>query len=172
MILDILRHTPTWVFAVFVALLALGFLQTRARSVPLALLVALPCAMAIWSVSSLLQRVGVDALAAWGALEVACVVVALRLGPRDDVQYSAADRSFSVPGSWIPLALMMFIFFTRYVIGVLVAMHPTLPGTMVFDLLVGSVSGLSAGTFAGRALRIGRVARGRGPFGRAVVSAS
>jgi hypothetical protein len=66
----------------------------------------------------------------------------------------------------------MVIFFTRYVIGVLVAMHPTLPGTMLFDLLVGSVSGLSAGAFAGRAIRISRVAFARNPIGRGVVSAS
>lgn len=171
MILDILRHTPTWVFAVLVGLIVLGLRQTRARRVPRPVVVALPCAMALWSVSSLLQGFGADALVAWVALEVACIGVALWLGPRDDVQYSSPTRSFAVPGSWIPLALMMAIFSMRYATGVLVAMHPTLPGTVAFDLLVGSLSGLVSGAFAARAVRIGRVAAARDPVDRGLAAA-
>jgi len=172
MILDILRHTPTWVFAVLVALVLLGLRQTRARRVPFAMLVALPCAMGLWSVSSLLQGFGGFALVAWIVLQAACVGIALALGARADVQYSPADRRFAVPGSWIPLALMMVIFFTRYAIGVLVAMHPALPGTTVFDLVVGSVCGLSSGAFVARALRIGRVAVVRDPVDVRTASAA
>ena len=161
MIIDILRHTPAWVLAVFVGLVVLGLRQTRARLVSLALIVALSTAMALWSVSSLVTGVGIDALVAWSVFEATCIGAAVWLGPRSDVQYSPATRTFAVPGSWIPLTLMMAIFFTRYATGVLVALHPAFAGTLAFDLFVGSVSGLVSGAFAARAVRIGRVAFAR-----------
>lgn len=166
LLLDILRHTPTWVFAVFVLLVGLGLRQSRRRRVHVVLLAGLPLAMTIWSATGVVQSFGGAALLPWLACFSGCAVVAWRRGARDDVQYSPDARSFVVPGSWLPLALMMLIFFTRYAVGILTAMHPGLPATLAFSLTVAAGSGLTAGSFTARALRIGLVARSRGVASR------
>ena len=43
-------------------------------------------------------------------------------------RYDAAERRIHQPGSFVPLALMMGIFFTKYGVGVSLAMHPALVG--------------------------------------------
>ena len=58
------------------------------------------------------------------------------------------------PGSAVPLALMMGIFFTKYAVGVLLAMHPELRHQMGFALGISALYGGFSGIFAARALRL------------------
>jgi hypothetical protein len=161
MLIEIVRHTPLWVFAIFAALVVLGLRQTRSRQVARGVLVAVPCAMAVWSVSSLVQGFAAAGLVAWVASYAACIAIARSIGPRSDVQYSPTTRSFAIPGSRLPLILMMTIFFTRYAIGVAVAMQPARAESTGFATIVGLASGFVAGAFAARAIRIGLAARAR-----------
>ena len=46
------------------------------------------------------------------------------------ISYAADTRSFLVEGSWMPLAVMMIIFFTRYAVDVALAMQPGLVATL------------------------------------------
>ena len=72
--------------------------------------------------------------------------------------YDAASRSFVVPGSLVPLVLIMGIFLTKYVVGVELAMRPSLALDEQYALIVGALYGLFSGTFAGRAARLWRLA--------------
>ena len=72
--------------------------------------------------------------------------------------YDAATREFSLPGSVVPLALMMGIFFTKYAVGVSTAMVPELTQLESFVLTVTVIYGAFSGIFLGRAIRLWRLA--------------
>lgn len=156
MLLQILQRTPLWVFALFAVLVAFGILQSRTRLVSLARVAILPLVLVGLSLSGLWGAFGANpfALATW----VAAVAVALLLNrtikwPRK-VSYTAATRSFLVEGSWLPLAVMMAIFFTRYAVTVALAIRPALAATLWLPVAVSAAYGLMSGAFFARALRI------------------
>lgn len=160
MIVDILQHTPLWVFGVFVALVALGARRIRATTIGVRQLLILPLAMAGYSLFGLTHAVGTDLvpLAAWGAMYAAALAVAA-LRPTDPaVQYSPTTRSIHIPGSWVPLTLMMTIFFLRYAVAVALAIHPTLHTDTISVACIAALYGLTSGAFAARALTTWRSA--------------
>ena len=165
MIVDILRHTPVWVFGILAALVVLGIQRMRTRDITIRQLVALPAAMALLSAFGLWQSFGPSAAAAGGWLVAiaAASLIGRALPVQDRVQYSPAKRRIRVPGSWVPLVLMMTIFFLRYVAAVSLAMHPTLRTDALFGAAIGVAYGLSSGIFAARALRTWNSAFRRGP---------
>ena len=155
MILDILRHTPLWVFAILAALVLLGLQRMRARDLTTRQLFILPAAMAVLSAFGLWQSFGASlmALGGWIAAIVVALLVGRMLPLQDGVQYSPATRRIHVPGSWVPLVLMMTIFFLRYVAAVSLAIQPALHADTAFAAAIGLAYGLSTGVFAARALR-------------------
>jgi len=161
MLAEILRHTPAWVFVLFVLLLVLGFLQTRTRAVPLPRLALLPLAMLGLSVYGIVSGFGAHPLplACWAAALAAVVAAnfALRFSRR--VFRSPTGGSFTVPGSWVPLALMMAIFFTRYAVAVALARDAALAAVPGFAAAAGLAYGAFSGVFVARALHILRAER-------------
>jgi uncharacterized protein DUF6622 len=65
---------------------------------------------------------------------------------------------FKLPGSWVPLLLILGIFLTRYVVGVELAMRPGLAHDANYVLVTGVLYGLFSGIFVGRAARLLRLA--------------
>ena len=154
MILSILQHTPVWVFALFVALVALGARRLRAHTIGVRQLLILPIAMTGFSLFGLTQAfgIGVVPLAAWSLAFAAMLVFATVRPTNPAVQYSPAVRAIHIPGSWLPLALMMTIFFLRYAVAVTLVINPTLHGDASFVAGIAALYGLSSGSFAARAL--------------------
>jgi hypothetical protein len=168
MIVEILRHTPVWVFLILAALVYLGARRVRTSQIPARQLFVMPVAMAGLSLFGLYQAFGASPVAAatWILLFALLLATGWILPTNPGVQYSSATRRIHVPGSWLPLALMLTIFFLRYVIAVSLAMHPSLRIETPFVAGIGAVYGLSAGCFAARALMTLRGAFGRGTTGR------
>lgn len=156
MLLQILQRTPPWVFALFAVLVAFGILQSRTRQVSLARVTILPLVLIGLSLSGLWGTFGanVHAIAAWIAAVVAAVLLNRVVRWPRRVSYAAATRSFLVEGSWLPLAVMMIIFFTRYAVTVTLAIRPGLAATTWLPVVVGAAYGLMSGAFLARALRI------------------
>ena len=98
-------------------------------------------------------------LAAWSGGILLAVLLNRILGLPAGVAYSSASRRFTVPGSWLPLALMMAIFFTRYAITVTIAINPLLREAAAFAGAASLAYGLMSGTFFARALHIVRADR-------------
>ncbi|WHZ10718.1 MAG: hypothetical protein OJF60_001157 [Burkholderiaceae bacterium] len=163
MLMQILIHTPLWVFALFLLLLWLGLRQLLTSQLKLSRVTLLPLAMvglSLYGVASAFGRSpgGPSALAGW-AVGVALLAAIVLLRPLPaGVRYDAARRRFIVPGSVVPLALMMGIFFTKYVVGVKLALDPALAQHADFALVVGTLYGAFSGTFAARAARLWRLA--------------
>jgi hypothetical protein len=101
MLMQILTHTPPWVFGLFVLLVVLGFNQTRARRISRARLAVLPLAMATLALLGVWSSFAAHAVAlsAWLLVLVAVVGGSLQLAPPRDVAYSPETKRFSVPGS-------------------------------------------------------------------------
>lgn len=162
MTLDILHNTPIWIWLVLAALLAFGLVQTRRRRPPRALVFLLPAIMIALSLYSLRASFGwqVDALGSWAIGVLAAFVLngAVFRSPTG-IGYDGVARTFDIPGSWIPLLLMMTIFCTRFVIGVTTAISPSAVAEPNFIRAVCALLGLCSGLFAARALRITQAAR-------------
>ncbi len=153
---QILTHTPLWVFGLFFGLVYLGYLQSRTRQVSRGRLIVLPVAMLAWSLYSVWSTFDahLTALAAWACAWVAVVAIAMLRAPSRRAAYDASTKQFTVPGSGVPLALMMGIFFFKYAVAVVHAMTPGILETTTAVVVVAGTYGLFSGLFMARALRV------------------
>ena len=159
MIGQILINTPMWVWGLLAALLALGYSQTRSRRAGLTRIVLLPLVMGALSLYSTLSTFGTSptVLGSWLATTLVLALLVMRLPLPAGAGYDRTSRQFQLSGSWVPMALMLGIFLTKYAVGVSVAMHPELTSHVNFGSVVVILYGAFSGIFAGRALRLIRL---------------
>jgi hypothetical protein len=158
-LLQILLHTPPWVFLVFGLLVVLGASQCVRRQAGLARLALAPLGMLAWSFSSAIaaSAAAAGALGVWLlATALAAAAVARHPAPAG-TRHDAATRRFNIPGSPWPLVLMMGIFFTKYAAGVALALRPGLAAEAARALPLAAVYGVLGGALLGRALRLARL---------------
>lgn len=175
---QIVQNTPYWVWGLLAGLLWLGASQLFERTAGLRRVMLMPLAMTGLSVYGLVSafggsgRVGAAVLA-W--LAAAAMVTALALWFRptapSGTRYAAPSRSFRLPGSPIPLVLILGIFLTKYFVGVELAMQPALAQDGLLALQIAALYGVFNGLFAARALRLLRLARQGTPFAATAASA-
>jgi len=160
MLLQILAHTPKWVFALFFGLLWLGSRQLLSGRVALTRITIMPVVMGALAVYGVLSAFGDTplALAGWALAALASAALVLRRPLPAGTAYHAASRSFQMAGSPVPLMLMMGIFFTKYSVGVLLAMHPELAHQRDVAIGIGTLYGAFSGIFAARSLRLWKLA--------------
>ncbi len=160
MLLQILSSTPRWVFVLFAVLFWLGARQLLASSVSLLRITLLPVAMTGLAVYGVLSAFGDSpgALAGWIVAAVSLATLVLQRPLPATTRYDVARRTFHVAGSIVPLALMMGIFFTKYVVGATLAMHPELAHQHDLAMGIGTLYGGFSGVFAGRGLRLWKLA--------------
>lgn len=156
MIAQILINTPLWVWGLLAGLLVLGFSQVRSRTVGLARIVILPLGLGAFSLYGTISAFGASpaVLGSWFATAIVLVLVVTQLPLPAGARYDSATRQFQLPGSWIPMVLIMAIFLTKYVVGVSLVMHPELKVHANFSLAIGTLYGVFSGIFAGRAIRL------------------
>lgn len=157
----LLLQTPHWVWWVLAALTVAGFKQTmpRRRSVrSAAALPVLMAALSLYGVASVFIRQPL-ALAAWAAGVVVVLSLVSRVGAWSGIRWSAEDRNLIVPGSWLPLALMLGLFCVKFSVGVTMALHPNFAGDANIAGFVGFIYGAFSGAFLARALAVWRVVR-------------
>jgi len=173
MLLQILTHTPTWVFVLLAVLLALGVQQLFPRRVSLTRATLMPLAMTALSVSGVVTAFGAAsaALVVWALATVAAAALSLRRPLPAGTRYDTASRSFFIAGSAVPMAMILGIFSTKYAVGVGLALHPELAQSAGFALTIGALYGAFSGLFAARVLALWRLALG-GEAGRARVATS
>jgi hypothetical protein len=157
---QVIRHTPLWVWGLLLALVFLGVSQLFNRTVGLRRVTIMSLAMAGLSLYGTVSAFGSGSgvLLAWlaAAVGVAGLVLSRPLAPQ--TSYDPATRRFFLPGSWVPLVLMMGIFLTKYVVGVMLAMQPALAHQAGLALAVAALYGAFSGAFISRAARLLRLA--------------
>jgi hypothetical protein len=153
MILSILEHTPVWVWVLFGVLIALGASQARTRDVSATRATILPVFMVALSLSGVLSAFGLVPLAvgAWvtglgASLRLAGEVMAVR-----GATWTARTELLRVPGSFVPVVLILGTFVTKYAAGAMLAINPSLAANMSVAIVLSLVYGAFAGLFWARA---------------------
>ena len=156
MLLEIISHTPTWVWGIFLLLLWLGLSQSVDRTVTLRRVIVLPIAMTGLSLHGTFSAFH-QVPWSWVLWLAAAIATIAWFGSNDlpaGVRFDPAARLFHLPGSRQPMVLMLAIFCTRYVVGVVLAMHPELTQDPASAALVASIYGALSGVFIGRMARM------------------
>ena len=157
----IARNTPTWVWGLLAALIALGASQLRDRTASLLRVSLLPISMTVFSIWGTFSALGHSPLFAQAAgiwLAAAIVLFAALAPGRTTARYDAQTRTYALPGSVVPLLLVVGIFLVKYVVGVELAMAPRLMQDAQYALTVSALYGAFTGIFVGRSARLWRLA--------------
>lgn len=161
MFIAILQHTPSWVYGLFFLLVALGVSQSFPRMLTLRRSAILPLALVGLSLMGVVGSFSSQPLAllAW-ALGLSGAVAALH-GRVDTsaVHFSPLTQRFQLPGSWVPLALMLGLFAAKFGVGATLANRPELQQSAPFAMLASATYGVFSGAFLGRAMALWTLAR-------------
>jgi len=160
MFIAILQNTPTWVWGLLAALIALGLSQAFPRSITLRRAVIMPMAMVGLSLYGVTSVFGAQPLPLllWAAGLATTATLMLNLGAGRGVSWSAAERLLRVPGSWWPMATILALFVTKFAVGVTLAMHPSFAHDAAFATGVSLLYGSFSGVFFGRGAAMWKVA--------------
>jgi hypothetical protein len=156
MIFQIITHTPIWVWALLALLVYFGYQQTKSRTIGLRRATIIPVVLTALSIYGTLSAFGSSSLAilAWLAAATALATTVMLLPIPAGTRFDNQARQLHIIGSWVPMALMMGIFVTKYIVGVALSMHPELAQKTTFALTFSALYGAFSGVFIGRALRL------------------
>ncbi|HPT55176.1 MAG TPA: hypothetical protein PLK42_00790 [Casimicrobium sp.] len=147
---QIITRTPIWVWAILAALIFLGVKALRPRTVKRFTVLIAPIAFLLLGLTSSRGAIG---FAAWGAAFLAVAVFTVFVWkPTAGARYVPEGDQLHLPGSVVPMILMLAIFLLNYIINVTLAVNPALRGELVWQVGPGVVLGALSGLFAGRAL--------------------
>lgn len=154
LLVEIIKHTPLWVWALFAYILYRGVRALETRELQPSRMLILPAVFLLWGLSGIFHD-----LPDWPLAMVGFVVlglVGLGLGWANGLRLPPARRDPATglilrPGSATTLVVALFAFIAKYTLSVALAMAPTLGAQAGFALTFGGVSGLVAGIFWGGA---------------------
>jgi hypothetical protein len=154
--ITIVQHTPAWVWGLLAMLVALGLLQTRPLEMSLTRVTVLPLVLTALSLTGVLGAFGhmPVALAAWAAGVTAALGLARKLVSVRGAAWSASRGRLQVPGSWLPLVLIVSLFVVKYGAGVSLSLAPALASDATFAGLCSLAYGTFSGLFLARALSL------------------
>ncbi len=157
-VIQILLYTPRWVFGLLAGLCVFGVMQARTRRVAVWLALLLPAAMPVLSLSGVLLYVGawLPALAAWAVALSAVAMIGLKGMNPATARYDTESRKLIVAGSWIPLLVILGIFFVRYAMGVARGMELDIVRDRNAQLAASLLLGAFSGFFVARGLLVWR----------------
>lgn len=162
----IVRHTPYWVWGLLVALLALGASQLAPRRASPLRVCLMPVSLTVFAIYGLVAAFGGSgqeavAASAWlGATMGALVLTLWRFpAPLAGTRFDPAAKTFALPGSVLPLLMIVGIFLTKYVVGIELALQPSQAMSPPFVLGVASLYGAFNGLFVARLVRLWRLSR-------------
>ena len=161
MIVQILAHTPVWVYGLFFGLVAFGLMQTRTRTVGKIPALLLPVGMfglSLWGIYSSFGLRTIP-LAAWGIAMAIATVVWYTYFRDTRIHCEVPHGNFFIPGSWVPFVVMMAIFFAKYVYAVMHAFNAEVVSTPAFIGALSAVYGLLSGYFTSRAVNLIKLAQ-------------
>lgn len=161
MFIAIVQHTPVWVWGLLAVLVALGLSQTRDRQVSLARVTVLPLVMIALSVSGVLSAFGQSpvALGGWAAGVGAVLAFGRQFIAVRGAAWSQQTGKLHVPGSWVPLALIVALFALKYFVGVSLALHHALAADTGFAASISVAYGGFSGVFLARGLWLRQLAK-------------
>jgi hypothetical protein len=154
-LIGLIRHTPIWVWVLFIYLILRGIKALQTREVTVQKLFYIPVIFLVWGVYGVFRET------TWMAFTLLALIIGLLFGGIIGAMLSHATgkptpsgncNTIIRPGSVLPLIFMLLAFAAKYTLSVSVALHPKLIDSLSFNLIHGAISGLSAGIFWGSML--------------------
>ncbi len=160
MLTPIVSRTPSWVWVLLAVLVGLSLMQARTRVLGLNRLIVVPLVMVVLSLLGTVSAAGLSftTLLAW-LLGYAALTLALSRTPLAAGLYEPLTQRYTVVGSYWPLAVMLAIFMTKFAVGVLTATNAAMVHDTLFPIAVSLLYGAFSGFFAGRVLRLVKLAK-------------
>lgn len=161
--MDILKSIPSWVVVTFFIYTAYGLAQFRARQVRAFRLVIQPSLIVLLTLASVLTGTLDHSLCllTWLLGMVLAAIVGNSNKTSRGLRYSYQTKLIYIPGSWVPLLLMMLIYATLFMVNDISGEQHMQMNVALFSILVGLVYGLISGVFVARMLSAWQVKRRR-----------
>lgn len=167
---QIIFKTPPWVWALLAFLIYRGIRAAAGREMPFRRIFIIPLVMLGLSLHGIGSTFGIGLMVLLTWLAAALVAGGLAWhfpDYRKIVAYPARGTLFQ-PGSWAPLLMMMGIFFTKYVVTVMLSMNPHYAQYSEFAVAICALYGLFNGIFIGNLLYLVSIYRQAGSALRAL----
>jgi hypothetical protein len=155
-IVQVLRHTPLWVWGVLAGLILLGGLQFRELRSPRRGVALMPLGLGMYSLWGAVSLFGLHAgvVTAWMLGAAGAALWSRRWPWAPGVGHDTGTDRFTVPGTPWPLLLMLTVFALRYGVVVTLVLHRDWPGHAMLAVGASAGYGVLSGLMAGRALYI------------------
>lgn len=150
----ILRGTPVWVWILLIYLLSRGIKAMQGGTAPLSKLAIIPVVFAVWGIMHLVREpaAGWKTALAWAIGAAFGILAGIAIAARTRFTVDPAQKTVTLPGSIVPMILIVVTFASKFYVGFKLATSSGLgidSPIVVFD---GLISGAVAGIFAGRFL--------------------
>ena len=156
--IQILKNTPIWVWALLAALIYLGSKQFKPRVVKRYSVLIAPVVFLF--VGLMAAGRGPIGLATWAASLLSLAAVTYFVWqPTGGARYEATGDRLHLPGSAVPMMIMLAIFLLNYVINVVLAINPAYRSELAWQVVPALILGALSGVFIGRAATLFRMNR-------------
>lgn len=144
MFIEILQNTPLYVYWMFISLLAVGFLQRKTRILSVKRALGVPILLSFLSILGFYFDFSFSLLSLTFFLIAFALLflISLKYQKSSHIQFSKQKQIFTIEGSFIPLLMMMLVFFTKYLVGVLSALESELLSNFYFIASISFAYGL------------------------------
>lgn len=148
-IFEIINNTPFWVWVVLVILIKRGLSLINDSPASIGRSIIMPFIFVIWGLNTVVNK-----FASPNTL-LSFYLVALILGFLFSYllymrrSFYVEDGQLIQEGSALPLVIMLTNFLVKYILNVILAIHPVLYAQMNFNIFYGIVSGFTVGLFFG-----------------------
>jgi hypothetical protein len=151
MLIQIVTHTPVYVWAILALLVYRGVVAMRDREITIRKLFIIPVIMLALSLQDVVAKFGVGftPLSVWAAGAVLMTLLVWKFS-NAGISTSTSPGRVLVHGSLGPLAMMMAIFFTKYATAVTLVIKPSASHDPLFSTVVCASLGVFSGYFLGR----------------------
>jgi hypothetical protein len=151
--LEIVTHTPTWVFILLAFLIYQGIQALRPRTVSIWRLFIVPVVFIVMGVSRMVfgHADGLAPPLAWLVAAAALAPIGFLTAPKA-LGVNHAAHTVTRPGSVLPLVRNVTVFLLQYAVAVTAALHPNAHSAGA--LIARAVSGATAGYFIGWAMAL------------------
>lgn len=148
-IVQILSHTPVWVWIILLILIKRGISLQKDSPVSLAKSFIMPTIFILWGLDTIATKFHFPLYILTTYLLClvlgACASLYLYRNKRFYIQNNVLMQS----GSKLPLCIMMSNFCIKYCLNVLLSTHSSLYSLLSFNIIYGIISGFTVGLFFG-----------------------
>lgn len=162
-VVTIVQHAPRWVWILLAGLIVVGISQSFPRRRTIRSATIIPVAMIMLSFYGVVSAFPSQpaAIIAWACGVTAALMLANAMGAWRAISWSEKDRRLLVPGSWVPMVVILGLFVTKFGVGATLAMRPEFALDGFFGTAVGFAYGIFSGTFLSRGVAMWKAAQSK-----------